>query len=96
MPPDTVTPRGSRAIEARPDVNVSIEVGREWSWVDPDTEAEEVESWRICCFGKARGAEKPRDEETSARERATKADLIVYSLCEVKARISTRESMYAL
>ena len=33
IPPDTVTAWGSRVMETRPDVNVSIEVGTEWSWV---------------------------------------------------------------
>ena len=32
IPPDTVTPYGSRAMDARPEVKVSIEVGTEWSW----------------------------------------------------------------
>ena len=95
IPPDTVTPRGRRAMEARPEVNVSSELGTELSWVDDEEELEvDDDATRCldlcvcnCCNCNARGAEKPHDiGSRSANERMVKADLMVRERCRKEMR----------
>ena len=76
-PPETVTPRGKRAMEARPDVNVSMEVGTDWSCVVLVDVEILLEVAGEPVFGSgAWGGAKPHDNG-GVSERTIKADFLM-------------------